>query len=364
MKALHIIDLDGTLSNDKWRRKYLPSEEVAETLDNGQERINELKEEDFDRYNHSLGADAPYPELQERVQNWAKNDDIIYLTARPFKYRDITRKWLSRHDLDVQGKLLSRMPNNMQPSPELKSEILGNLFGKEFQGGIFKDTTRINVYDDRIDVLRKLLDSSKEWHLKKLVEVNFNRVEKGVITNIATRAYRSPGDNYAVVRTNGIETPYEEKGNTFIPRGGTFERVEPTAEFAFTPKDCEGTLEEVEPPTGFGEAIQEGLDAVAAKLHPVSEELKKMAETFEERQSIYGDNYKQFGYIFDHLMKLDPTGGLPESPTDYARLGVLVQIVGKLTRYCANFSKGGHEDSLHDLSVYAAMLQDLDRSGL
>ena len=364
MKSLYIVDLDGTLSNDEWRRKYFPSEEVAETLDNGQERINELTQESYCSYNYKLTSDAPYPEMQELVRKQFKCGKVVYLTARPSSYREMTEEWLSRNGLDGHERLFMREDGNKQSSPELKSDILGNLFGQQFKGGRFKGTTRINVYDDRTDVLRKLLDSSKTWHLEKLVEVCFILVQKRQTITVATRVYRRPGDNYAVVHNNGIDIPYEEKGNTFIPRGGTFERVEPTAEFAFTPKDCEGTLEEIEPPTGFGEAIQEGLDAVAAKLHPVSEELRKMAETFEERQSIYGDNYKEFGHIFDHLMSLDTTGGLPESPTDYARLGVLVQIVGKLTRYCANFSKGGHEDSLHDLSVYAAMLQDLDRSGL
>ena len=361
MKSLYIVDLDGTLSNDKWRRKYLPTEEVAETLDNGQERVNELKEEDFDRYNHAMGADAPYPGMQKLVQKQFKYGRVVYLTARPFEYAEATEKWLSLHNLDGHEKIFMRDPGNMQSSPDMKSAVLGNLFGRVFKGGRFKDTTRIKVYDDRVDVLRKLLDSSKNWHLKELQRVEFVRVEEDAITDIATRAYRSPGDNYAVVHNNGIDTPYAEKGITFTPKEceGTFEKVEPELSAGkITLDEAEEAIDK------FGKALKEGLDAVDAKLHPVSEELRKMAETFEERQSIYGDNYKEFGYIFDHLMKLDPTGGLPESPTDYARLGVLVQIVGKLTRYCANFSKGGHEDSLHDLSVYAAMLQDLDRSGL
>jgi hypothetical protein len=39
---------------------------------------------------------------------------------------------------------------------------------------------------------------------------------------------------------------------------------------------------------------------------------------------------------------------------------VMTHIVSKLHRYALNFETGGHQDSLKDLAVYAAMLASLD----
>ena len=36
-------------------------------------------------------------------------------------------------------------------------------------------------------------------------------------------------------------------------------------------------------------------------------------------------------------------------------------IINKIARYAENFDKGGHDDSLNDISVYAAMLRSIDR---
>jgi hypothetical protein len=51
----------------------------------------------------------------------------------------------------------------------------------------------------------------------------------------------------------------------------------------------------------------------------------------------------------------------PQSGADWNRLGLFVQCVTKLTRYAQSLERGGHVDSAHDLSVYAAMLQSVTR---
>jgi hypothetical protein len=89
----------------------------------------------------------------------------------------------------------------------------------------------------------------------------------------------------------------------------------------------------------------------------VAVELESAANTYEERNAIYGDTYKRHGHVMSALF---PDGIAVDNPHDMNRLGVLNMIVGKLTRYATNFDNGGHKDSLHDLSVYAAMLNELD----
>lgn len=90
------------------------------------------------------------------------------------------------------------------------------------------------------------------------------------------------------------------------------------------------------------------------------------AETHKERNKMYGDAYKKFGGVMSALF---PDGVKLETDDDHNRFGVLVMIVGKLTRYAPNFKpepkefemyQVGHADSLRDLSVYAAMLAELD----
>lgn len=91
--------------------------------------------------------------------------------------------------------------------------------------------------------------------------------------------------------------------------------------------------------------------------HSVPSMLRMCADTYEERNELYGDNYKRFGHV---MMALLPRGVVCRSVDEFNRLGVLVQVVGKLSRYCENFEDGGHDDSLLDLAVYSQMLRELD----
>ena len=88
----------------------------------------------------------------------------------------------------------------------------------------------------------------------------------------------------------------------------------------------------------------------------VPEILRLAAETYEQRNKLYGDNYKRWGVIFNLLF---PNGVKISSTEDANRLGVFVQCLSKMTRYAEGFETGGHQDSAHDLCVYAAMLEEL-----
>ena len=89
----------------------------------------------------------------------------------------------------------------------------------------------------------------------------------------------------------------------------------------------------------------------------VPDMLRQSAQTYEERNQLYGDNYKRFGPI---MAQLFPNGIELNSDDDHNRFGVFVQIVSKLTRYAENFRVGGHDDSLLDMTVYATMLRELE----
>jgi len=88
--------------------------------------------------------------------------------------------------------------------------------------------------------------------------------------------------------------------------------------------------------------------------------LREAASTFESKNEEYGDGWKKFGAI---MMSLFPTGLELKTEEDFSRFAILNIMVAKLDRYCKNFNKGGHPDSLIDLSVYSAMLLTLDKEG-
>jgi hypothetical protein len=91
----------------------------------------------------------------------------------------------------------------------------------------------------------------------------------------------------------------------------------------------------------------------------VPEMLREAATTYEERNKVYGDNYKNFGFFAHPLLRDAKVNG----PHDMNRMGILIQMFSKLSRYCENFNKGGHDDSLLDLAVYTTMLRELDACG-
>lgn len=89
----------------------------------------------------------------------------------------------------------------------------------------------------------------------------------------------------------------------------------------------------------------------------VPEALRSAAHIYEERNKTYGNNYKEFGHWVSQLF----LAGLSVSTAeDFNRLGVLIQMLSKISRYAENWDKGGHDDSLDDLVVYTMMLKELD----
>lgn len=91
----------------------------------------------------------------------------------------------------------------------------------------------------------------------------------------------------------------------------------------------------------------------------VPERLRVAADIYEQRNELYGDNYEWIGIILAATFKHDPV--LSHLTVDgWNRLVLFIQCTGKMTRYGQQWGKGGHEDSLDDLSVYAQMLAKID----
>lgn len=84
--------------------------------------------------------------------------------------------------------------------------------------------------------------------------------------------------------------------------------------------------------------------------------LAQAQRTFAEKGNVYGHNYLRIGEV---LKGLFPDGITLKTVDDHNRFHLLMCLVIKLTRYTVNW-KQGHQDSIHDAIVYAAILESLD----
>lgn len=82
--------------------------------------------------------------------------------------------------------------------------------------------------------------------------------------------------------------------------------------------------------------------------------LAEMAETYRERNAVYGDNWRNVGNV---MMQLFPEGVQLSTADAINSWHLWELIIVKLTRF-AN-SKLTHADSIHDVAVYAAMLESI-----
>lgn len=88
-----------------------------------------------------------------------------------------------------------------------------------------------------------------------------------------------------------------------------------------------------------------------------NEILKEAAKTYEERNAVYGDNYKRVGQVMQGHF---PDGLVINTADDWNRLHIFLLSVVKQTRYVTNWNVGGHADSVRDATVYSAMLEEID----
>jgi len=82
--------------------------------------------------------------------------------------------------------------------------------------------------------------------------------------------------------------------------------------------------------------------------------LEEMADTFRERNKVYGDNYKTVGEV---MVALFPKGMELKTVDDYNVWHLFELMIVKITRFANSDLK--HKDSIHDAAVYAAMVESL-----
>lgn len=78
--------------------------------------------------------------------------------------------------------------------------------------------------------------------------------------------------------------------------------------------------------------------------------------TYRERNARYQDSFSRWGPVFAALF---PDGVTIRTADDWNRVTTLGHVVDKLVRYTTHFG-APHEDSIHDLGVYAFILEGID----
>ena len=89
-----------------------------------------------------------------------------------------------------------------------------------------------------------------------------------------------------------------------------------------------------------------------------SEFLEESKKIMEDRESQYSSNYLNAGGIRKGFF---PKGLKLNTEQDFLRYAMISHAIGKISRYCINFEKGGHEDSLKDAINYLSMLGSIDK---
>jgi hypothetical protein len=85
-----------------------------------------------------------------------------------------------------------------------------------------------------------------------------------------------------------------------------------------------------------------------------AEKLEAMAQTFRDRNKVYGSNYKMVG----KLMKILFPNGVPQGLVFEDHFHLFELLLVKISRYAV--SNLTHTDSIHDAAVYAAMCEAIN----
>lgn len=133
LPVAHVLDLDGTISDDRWRQRYLPTDAADDPMA-------------YDDYHCGCDLDDPFNVgLAEHVP-----DDVhlIFLTSRPEKWRKATERWLAQHIRRPYTALYMRPDGNRQSSPQFKARWLALYITPHYRVQ--------RLVDDRLDVLEEV----------------------------------------------------------------------------------------------------------------------------------------------------------------------------------------------------------------
>jgi hypothetical protein len=154
-----IVDLDGCLSDDRWRRQWLPAPGSPQS--------------DYNVYHAQCGADRMVENVLDHVlydaydEQGAQRSLVLVVTARPDvgRIREDTIRWCKNVFTNTEFEVLMRPVGCTATSPELKVRLVEEFFHSNTAWGRESGWHHVvQAYDDRQDVLDAypLPDSAKQ----------------------------------------------------------------------------------------------------------------------------------------------------------------------------------------------------------
>jgi hypothetical protein len=338
-----VFDLDGCVSNDSWRLGLIPH--------------GASKSEDFHAYHERCAEDDILPVGAQLVMDHYHNGDfIMFATARPGEFAEVTSQWIQRN-FRMQPvedfTILMRGKDDHRQSADLKREMVQ--FIKNFAKGSNRKV--VIACDDRKDVVDMY---AEEGFPAKIVNANgvIERqeppapvVQYPVGVNTAPEA-RLEGQMHIDGQPVSIAQLREAHLRLLAsqnkqPVGLHSQDSASSAKPVFDPSKVltrAQLLDTVGKPSP--EELLKSKDAAAI--------LERAAATYRERNAGYKDNAVMVGQIMEVLF---PHGVTIRTANDHHVYHLFELMIVKLTRFVK--SDLTHEDSIHDLSVYAAMVEAL-----
>ena len=155
MPRILITDLDNCISDDKWRRDRILSEQAQAAIENPPyNRFHEY---------HSLAAFDKMGNENFFKPLLAEDYDLLCVfTSRPRMFQSMTDEWLSRNNVWAD-RLYMRDDDDDRPPVELKRKMLGQLMD---EWKAISKSIRIEAFDDDREIVQMYHDAGVDFALR------------------------------------------------------------------------------------------------------------------------------------------------------------------------------------------------------
>lgn len=113
-RPVAVLDIDGTVADVTWRLPLLGDQPAK------------ASRQAWAAFFDAAHADRPIPAGVALARNLAVDHDILWLTARTDRIRQLTASWLHQHGIP-DGELVMRPNDDLRPSPVWKLEQLDRI---------------------------------------------------------------------------------------------------------------------------------------------------------------------------------------------------------------------------------------------